>query len=490
MTAVQKVYEWLEDGNSITGKQISDLVRENRDKHYRQVKLYERFKGTDKGVPILTRTFPVETASKVNNKLANDFFSDIVNTKTGYFMGNPVTYKYTEQDEDGSLIETTDADVLLQGFLKKNQVADLDSESAKMAAICGFAARLCYVNTEGTVSMLNVPPWETIFISDELGITDAPYAIRYYVVERGDKKYVKAEFYDEETITFFVREGGIDENVDTEFQLDSSEPANPQAHLMAGCPVICFPNNEELQGDCEKVLTLIDGYDKTLSDVNSEIEQFRLAYLAFYGSSPSDDELARLRQTGVIGFPDKDDRAEYITKNLNDVTVQNHLMKLEENIIYFAQSVRFTDEAFGNASGVAMKFKLFCLESKCKTAERKFIKSLYRMFTVLSGYYDKRGISYDPWNFEFVFTRNFPLNLLDEAQSLATLKGLVSDETAYGQMSFIDDPAKEIEKVKAEQEEYIKAEAEINAAMGGENGMQDQGQGQETEEINSMDSNI
>jgi SPP1 family phage portal protein len=425
--------------------------------------LYERFKGSEEGVPVLTRSFPIENYSKINNKLANDFFGDIVNTKIGYFAGKPVSYKYVEQDEAGEVVKSTDANVLLGGFIKRNQMADLDSETAKMAAITGLGARLCYDNLEGEAAVINVPPWECVFICDEIGITDSPYAIRYYEVDHRGKKVTRAEFYDDTMISFWVRNDGDD---GAEFVPDPGEP--PAPHLMSGCPLIAFPNNEEMIGDAERVLSLIDGYDRCLSDVNSEVEQFRLAYLILHGVNVTEEQLDKLRQTCALNIPDETGGAEFVTKNLNDVAVENHLNRLEDNILRFAQSVKFTDESFGTASGVALKFKLFNLESKCIVAERKFTKALYHQFGVLAGYFKKAGITYDPWQMEFQFVRNFPLNLLDEAQTLSTLRGNVSDLTASSQMSLIDHPEKEIAQMKAEQDEYRKAEAELNAAMGDE----------------------
>jgi SPP1 family phage portal protein len=183
--------------------------------------------------------------------------------------------------------------------------------------------------------------------------------------------------------------------------------------------------------------------------------------MAFYGAAPDGETLDKARQTGAFGFPEKDSRMEFVTKNINAVAVENHLSMLEKNILYFAQSVRFSDEAFGQASGVAMKFKLFNLEAKCMTSERKFTKALYRMFNVLSGYFDKKGVEYDPLEMEFTFVRNFPLNLNDEVAALATMTGLVSKQTAFSQMSFIPSPEDEIEKLKAEEEEYMKAAKEL-----------------------------
>ena len=446
MSAITKTYNWLMDGNEITGQMIGDVVRESRERAEEMKKLYERYKVTKLGVPILTRTYEIENISKINNKLANDFFGDIVNTKVGYFVGNPIVYKYQDlKDPDTEL---------LQSFLKRNAYEDLDSETAKMAAICGISVRYLYVNLEGEASVINVPPWECVFINDEIGISDAPYAIRYYTLEREEKTYTKVEFFDEDTITYWIREG--ETTSEGAFIIDKQEEANPLAHMMKGCPLVAFPNNEEMVGDCERVLSLIDGYDRTLSDMNSEIEQFRLAYMAFIGMVPTEETIIKAKQTGAFGFPEKDSRMEFVTKNINAVAVENHLQMLEKNIDYFAQSVRFNDEAFGGASGVAMKFKIFNLESKCIIAERKFTKSLRKMMKVLSGYFDRKGISFDPMEFEFVFVRNFPLNLLEEAQTLATLKGLVSDQTAFSQMSFIKDPEEEKELILQEQQDYMK----------------------------------
>ena len=87
------------------------------------------------------------------------------------------------------------------------------------------------------------------------------------------------------------------------------------------------------------------------------------------------------------------------------------------------------------------------------------------MFAVLEGYFNKKGIEYDPFDFEFEFVRNFPLNLMEEAQTLATLKGNVSDETALSQMSFIKDPLEEMDKMKKEQEELMQYQMELDKAM-------------------------
>jgi SPP1 family phage portal protein len=243
-----------------------------------------------------------------------------------------------------------------------------------------------------------------------------------------------------------VEENGV-------YVLDETEPMNPRPHLFDGIPFIAFINNEERQGDCEKVLALIDAYDRSLSDVNSEIEAFRLAYMLFYGFVPDQETMELAKQTGAFGIdhPEDGSKIEFLTKDMNNTIIENHLDRLEKNILRFAKSVNFGDEQFaGNISGVAMKFKMFALESKCIIAERKFTAALRQQFKILASAWVKKGMSINYTDIWFQFKRNFPLNLLDEAQTSATLKGLVGEQTRLSQLSFVDDVQWEIDEMSKE----------------------------------------
>lgn len=299
---------------------------------------------------------------------------------------------------------------------------------------------------------MNVNPWEVILIYDR-SINEPQFALRYYdvVIKEGkeEKTRTRVEWYDDTTVTYYIE----DDNGD--YVLDISEPVNPQPHLFDLVPLIVFPNNEEQQGDAEKVLNLIDGYDRTLSDVNSEIEQFRLAYMAFYGYDPDEETLARARQTGAFGLDVKGEGVgvEFITKEMDDASIEHHLDRLERNIMRFGKSVNMTDESFaGNLSGVAIRYKLMALENKSITLERKMTASLRQQFKVLSTAWAKKGIPIDYTNIYFGFKRNLPVNLTDEAETTSKLKGLVSERTRLSQLSFVDDVDWEMEEMTKDME--------------------------------------
>nr|WP_309101672.1 phage portal protein [Fredinandcohnia onubensis] len=429
--------------NGITPELIAKIIDEHKSDHSRMKNLYERYKVSIAGVPILSRK-PIEYEdfetgtmkridNKVNNTLNNSFDSDIVDTKVGYLFGHPITYELDDKREPGTISTVKQ---LIDDFNLRNHVEDEDSEWGKMATICGYGARLAYVDKEGNERITNIDPWEVVFITSG-NIHEPEYALRYYETYNGQ---IKAEFYDEKYIYFFSTKDS------SAFTLDEKKP-----HLFEGCPLYGLANNKELMGDAEKVLNLIDAYDRTLSDASNEIEQYRLAYLILKGLGADEETLERLKRTGILELFDEKDDVNYLTKDINDDLIEHHLDRLEENILRFAKSVNFSDEDFaGNLSGVAMKFKIMALENKCITMERKMTAALRHQFKLLFSTWNTRNKAKkdDYLKVWFGFKRNLPVNILEESQVASNLQGRVSEKTRLSVLSFVDDVDFEINEME------------------------------------------
>lgn len=427
---------------------IQRAIEEHSADREKRKLFYERYKASVEGVPILRRQ-PVEYEdfetgaikridNKVNNRINNAFDAEIVDTKVGYMFGHPITYEVDRSSKEqlSSLKDELDA------FLLRNNVEDKDSEWGKKSAICGYSARLAYIDTEGKERIVNIDPWETIIFSAS-DYTEPEFAIRYFDI---DDNVQRVEFYD--NAYFYVFETGANGLTLIEKKL----------HTFDYCPLFGLPNNEEMMADAEKVFNLIDAYDRTLSDASNEIEQYRLAYLVLRGLGADEETLEKLKKTGVFELLGEKDDVKYLTKDINDSMIENHLNRLEQNILRFAKSVNFSDESFGNnLSGVAMKYKLMALENKCITMERKMTAALRYQFKVLCSAWEKRGICQkdDYLKIWFSFKRNIPVNLTEESQTTASLKGLVSEKTRLSLLSFVDDAEYEIEEMEKEQSAYV-----------------------------------
>lgn len=471
-----------ENGGVPTIEIIQKILNKHRPKREHMLGLYNRYLCHVDGVPIFHREF--EDPSAINNKISNDYFSELINTKVGYFAGAPFSYSYSqlaETNENESLFNNdkttpqTQADIdnankVIERFTIRNNIADKDLEITKLAEICGYAGRLLYINTEGEESIKVINPWECVILArDE--ITEPSYGVWYYTEEfitEGMSKEVKTvEFYN--ATDCYIFEDGLEGWVlKDQFK-----------HMFDYCPLQGIPNNRELLGGAEKVLSLIDGVDRTISDCNSEVEAFKLAYLLVYGVQIDDKTLEEAKRTGCFNIPPMgatESKIEYLTKQINDTFVENHLNRLENNIYKFGQTPNFSDEAFASTtSGVAMKVRLFPLETRCAMFERKLHAANLYMFKTLSTAWEKKQIFVDPLEVIIEYKRTFPLDLQYEATVLAALKGNVSDQTALGLMSFIDNPEYEQELMEQEKNSIpeidlsFEEEAQNDVASGNSN---------------------
>ena len=190
------------------------------------------------------------------------------------------------------------------------------------------------------------------------------------------------------------------------------------------------------------MLTLIDAYDRALSDCNNESEAFAQAYMILENIHLDEKEAKEVQKAGAIEIKTGPNggKVYFLTKEINDAFTEHHLDRLEDNIRYFGKTPNLSDEAFGTASGVSLKFKLTGLETKCGMFEAKMISAGVYMFTLLSKVWAKKNVKIDPLQVVMDFRRNFPLDLQGEAQAVTALKSAgLPDEVAYAQLSFVDD---------------------------------------------------
>jgi len=433
-------YIELIEQEGITPKIIQDIIADHTVMRTRMLANYERYKAEKdgQGVPIYKRSFDQEEANKINNKLANDFFSEIIDTKVGYMFGQPVNYMLDKSAQQYEVVSKQ-----IERFRKVNHLDDLNSEAGKFAAMCGYDGLLLYIDRDGHERLMRVNPWETVIIS-EMEITDPTYGMIYYKTHDGK---ARVEFYDQSNVYVFQ---GPD--------FASLELGDTKPHPFDYCPLFGLPNNAELQGDGDKVLSLIDAYDRAISDMNSEIEQFRSAYMMFIGYAPDAETINSMRRTGALFIPDCENGEDirFLVKELPHAAIDSHLDRLEANITRFAKHVNFTDEQFaGNLSGVAMRFKLFALESKAKTMERKHEAAMLYMFKVLASAWRKRSLLLDYTQLELKYTRNIPVNIKDEADAAKALLGVTSHLTALSQLSFVEDVEEELRRIEQEREAVV-----------------------------------
>lgn len=385
----------------------------NNKKSYRQ--LFQYYRGEHN---ILSRP---KSGSLPNNKLVNAFPSYITNVNTGYFLGAPV--RYTSVDEDFVRV--------LQDIFIANDEQDENIVLARFASIAGTAFEIVYLDEESNIRFNEVSPENMVMVYDDKITPEPLFAVRGWQV----KNTQHLEVYTKEEIIKY--EGG--------------KEVDRYPHNIGDVPVIEYPNNDDRQGDFEKVVTLIDAYDKAQSNIANDFEYFSDAYLVLKNLSstqPEDIENMKLSRTMLI---DDAGDAKWLLKDVQDSAHENFKRRLAEDIHRFSQTPNLTDEAFaGTVSGVALRYKLLGLEWNASVKERKFKRALQRRIELICNVLNLKGANYDWREVEIQFARNLPQNELEAVQIASMLKGIISDDTLMSIIPYIDNPSHEIEKIEAQ----------------------------------------
>lgn len=444
-----KVYIPHIEEKGVTPEVVAQLIDEHKPVKEQLKKLRERYEVSKDGVPILQRTILRTSGleSTVNNKLNNSYDTDVIDGKNGYFLGNPINITVEKEKvvKYDSLVDAIDK------MRVRDNLPDKDATLGKRSSIGGYGARLCYISLENdkpVPRITNLKPEEVLFIYVET-MAEPTYSLHYYDTVRlnadGEKEAITiADFYTANEILRFVKADG-------DFVLEETK-----INGFLFNPLFGMENNDELSGEMQKVLNLVDAFDRTFSDASNEIEASRLAILLLSDLNIDEEDIEHLKRAGVLETHGEG-KASYLTKDVNDTMIENHLNRLNKMIMRIVKSVDFSDENFAsNLSGVAIKFKTMALENKAIVAENKMRSTLQYQMKVMCSAWSLLGIC-DPedyLNVWFGFKRNLPENIYESAQATALFKGNISERTRLSLLPFIDDVDAELEAMRQDIKDF------------------------------------
>ena len=417
----------------ITEEIIIDLIEKHNTEHSRIIKMKKYYNNENE---IIDRKYT--DPNKPKNKLSHGYSSLITNSFVGYFLGEPVTYK---SDNENLLNKLNEAFVY-------NDEADENTTLAQEASICGYAYEIMYTDQDSQLRFKQVPTEEVIVVYDNTLEENIQFAIRYYDVYSLDNEDTKeVVLYTKDSIKTY------------DLKQDKLTLKEEVSHYFDDVPIVDFENNKERTGDFEKVISLINAYDKANSDTANDFEYFTDALLVISGILIDEkDEEGRplnFKDNRVLNFADSQAKAEYLIKNINDTALENYKNRLNQDILRFASVVDMTDKNFAsNLSGVAIKYKLMAMEHLTGIKESKFKKGLMRRIELACKILSIKTNSLITYTeIKPVFTRNIPANENELVSTVKQLYGIVSEETLLSLLPFIENVKDELEAIEKENED-------------------------------------
>ena len=412
-----------------------EVVNKFMEKHKLEVARYEYLKNMYLGIMAIDDE-PAKDSWKPDNRLAVNFTKYIVDTFTGYFNGIPVKKSHSDKE-----ILTK-----LQEFDNLNDMEDEESELAKMACIYGRAFELLYQDEDTQTNVVYNSPENMFMVYDDTVKQEPLFAVRYGIDE--DKK-IHGEVY---TLLETIKISG--ENDEISF---GEKTYNPYPDL----PVVEFYFNEERMSIFESVISLVNAFNKAISEKANDVDYFSDQYMVFMGAEIDEEDVKNITDNRLINYYDKNQNdqsgsaskldVKFLEKPDSDSQTENLLDRLTKLIFQTTMVANISDESFGSSSGVSLAYKLQAMSNLALSFQRKFQSSLnsrYKLYCELSTNVSNK----EAWkDIEYTFTRNEPKDIKEQAETANILMGITSQETALSVISVIPDVQAEMEKIKKEE---------------------------------------
>ena len=145
-------------------------------------------------------------------------------------------------------------------------------------------------------------------------------------------------------------------------------------------------------------------------------------------------------------------KAEFVVKNLNHEALGQLELYLRRNILQMSMTPDLSDESFaGNASGVAIQYKLWGIEQVRASKERSFSSGYAALLSACSGGLAFWGKYVDLSAGQVTFYKNLPQNHTELAQTLLSLSPVLSQRTILERLPWVSDVDEELRRKAAEE---------------------------------------
>lgn len=375
--------------------------------------------------------------SKPCNRIVTNYCYNIVQNYQGYLTGQDVTYSSTQ---DISAI---------QDILNYNDVGATDNELLRNALIYGLAFEIAYIDEDKKQRFKVLDSRECIPIYDNTLNQELMYVIRYYAVDTTDAtKGYNVEVYDKDFVRHFKSDCAY-----SSISMIAEVP-----HYFKQVPITVFTLNREEVSIFDKIVSLQDAYNNLLSSEIDDFQAFCDAYLVLKGVTAEDEDVMSMKENRVLLLPPDNQtvsgaEASYLSKSISDTQIENMLKNINDTIHKIAASPDFSQESFGTSSGIALRFRLLGFENAASSIVKNMTKALQRRIELICDILNLTGEGNEAlWrDIEIVFKRNIPVDNMEAASIVNTLRGLVSDKTLLTLLPFITDIDREMELIKEQQ---------------------------------------
>lgn len=394
-----------------------------------------------------------------NNRIVDNQYRKMVNQKTNYLLGQPLTW----QSENQPFLDALNK-LLGKKFMRlmKNVTKDSLNE--------GLVWLYPTYDEDGCLVFRKFKAHEIIPGWRDADHTILDYAIRVYPMVSYSAPYEdetiveKVEVYDDTGISYFELQGGelIPEEPfhESYFTVDGVHPFN-----WTRIPLIPFKRDSDETPLIRAVKSLQDGLNDILSNFENNMEEDSrntILVLVNYDGEKLGTFRRNLAQYGAVKVRTVDGAPGDLKTLQIEVKAENYKAILEifkKAIIENAMGYDAKDDRMqGEPNQMNIQSMYSDIDLDANNMETEFQAAFEELLWFICCHLSNIGAGdFSPDELEIVFNRDLPMNEGEVIQNIRNSVGILSDETLIAQHPWVDDVQAELKRVekqkKAELEE-------------------------------------
>lgn len=420
--------------------------------------------------------------NKANNHIVHAYHRRQVIEKVSYLLKNPMTITYDDPLPLNEDINPDEAKAMQRERNERNDKLitmfknvlgedfdDMMVDWATGASNKGVEVIHPYFE-DGEFKYCILDSRDMIFIYETTKQKKLVEVIRYYEITVNDQKRYRVEWYDSEEVAFWeqTKEGKFMLR-ETKKHFDVYNDESPEDRRGQGwgrVPFILLKNNTRMQSDLKPIKSLIDDYDKNVSDFSNNFEDIQDAIIVAKGTGDKPSTIRKNLKVFKVACMDENGDMKFLTVEIPHEAKTAHLKNIEENIFTFGMGINPKTDEFGSApSGVALSWLYMPLDLKAGFLERKMIGALRELFWFVTRYFEiteKLPTELDLSKFKFTFNKHMLSNKTEAIDNALKNKGLVSERTMLENHPDVEDVEDELRQIEAETPAINLGPIEIN----------------------------
>ncbi|WP_226000903.1 phage portal protein [Paenibacillus sp. BJ-4] len=396
----------------------------------------------------------IEVKNLANNKLVHGFVRKLVDQKTGYLLSKPISMQTDGPDEYKEQLDS---------FFGKPFLRQLKN-LGKNAINKGIGWLQVYYSELGELSFKVIPSEQCVPLWKDGAHTELDKMIRFYPMEVYEAKTKKTvhivELWGTDGVMKWVQDTTISPDLMLYEELKehfTAQTKNGQEKLnWERVPFVPFKYNDEEMPLVEILKTLVDDYDKRMSENANNLEDLpnSIYVIKNYDGTDVGEMRRNLSQLRVIKVRDPGG-VDTLSLDIDTEAFSNHMEMLRKSIYEFGRGVDTQSDKFGNSpSGIALRFLYGDLDMDANIIETEFQASLEQLLWFVNQHLaNTTNKDYSKFDVEFIFNRDILINETEAVTNAKDSVGVISDETIVANHPFVTNVQDELERIKKERTE-------------------------------------